>query len=126
MLDLNTLKNFSIIFIFVVLFGTAAADKLKTLKAPEWFVKQFENTIVAKMPGGAALGYWMVAFFETALTLTFIASIFNIELLPFALVGASFLFGLLCFGLRMVSDFQGSANMFIYFTATMVSLYMVR
>lgn len=125
-IEINTLRNIAIILIFTVLFGTAAFDKFKTLKTPEWFVKQFENTIIAKLPGGAVFGYWQIATLETLLTLAFLTSLFMPAVLPYALTGALFLFGFLCFGLRIVSDFQGSANMFIYFTATLVSLFVTR
>jgi hypothetical protein len=47
-------------------------------------------------------------------------------ILPYALCGALFLFSMLCFGLRIAYDFQGSANMFVYFAATLISLYLVR
>ena len=123
--ELSTLRNFAIILIFTVLFGTAAFDKVKTLQTPDWFVKQFTNTFISKMPGGAAVGYWVVAFFESLLTIAFIASSVKMEILPFALTGALFLFGMLCFGLRVISDFQGSANMFIYFAATLISLHLI-
>ena len=114
--------SFAIIFIFTVLFGTAAADKFKTLKTPEWFIKQFENTLIARLPGGAKAGYWMIASFELALTVAFVASSFIPALLPFALTGSLYLFAMLCLGLRLASDFQGSANMFIYFTSALVAL----
>lgn len=125
MLDLSTLRSFAIIFIFTVLFGTAAYEKWKSLQTPEWFIKQFSNTFISKMPGGASAGYWFVAIFELVLTMTFVLSLFNLSLLPIALTGALFIFGILLFGLRIINDFQGSANMFTYFAATLVSLYLV-
>ncbi len=121
-IDLTFFKHLGIIAMFSVLFGTAALDKLKTLKTPEWFIKQFENTLISKLPGGATLGYWMIACLELGLFLAFIASAFVGGLLAYTLVGAIFLFAALCFGLRLAGDFQGSANMFIYFAATLVSL----
>ena len=124
-IDFNTVRNWAIILIFVVLFGTAAWDKFKSGKTPDWFIKQFENTFIAKMPGGTALGYWKIATLEAVLTLAFLASLVLPALLPFALVSSLFMFGFLLFGLRLINDFQGSANMFIYFTATLVSLFLV-
>lgn len=121
--SIHTLKPLAIIFIFTILFGTAAIDKFKTLKTPEWFVKQFENTLISQLPGGATLGYWMIATFELSLMIAFVVSITATGVLPFALIGAMFLFGILCFGLRLASDYQGSANMFIYFGASLISLF---
>jgi len=121
-LDITFLKQLAIIFIFSVLFGTAALDKLKSLKTPEWFIKQFEPTLIAKLPGGATLGYWMIATLELLLFVSFLSAIVLPFMLPLALTGSLFLFGALCFGLRLASDFQGSANMFIYFAAALISL----
>lgn len=120
-----TLISWAISFIFTVLFGTAAAGKFKTLSTPDWFVKQFENTFIARLPGGARLGYWKIAVFELLLTIAFIGSFFAPELLSYALVGSLFMFGGLCFGLRLISDFQGSANMFVYFAASLISLLVI-
>jgi hypothetical protein len=122
MMSFQPILNYAIIFIYAVLMGTAAFDKWKTLVTPEWFIKQFENTFIRRLPGGAALGYWVIATLEAALAIVFIISIFNFALLPYALLGSLFLFGILLFGLRLTYDFQGSANMFIYFGTTLISL----
>ena len=120
--DLHSLRNLAIVFIYTVLFATAALDKLKGGRAPDWFVKSFDNTLVSKLPGGAVMGFWIIALLETALAIAFPASVFVPVLLRLALTLSLFLFGLLCFGLRISGDFQGSANMFIYFGASLLSL----
>jgi hypothetical protein len=125
MTDFQPTLNFAIIFIYTILFGTAAFDKCKSFATPDWFVKQFENTFINKLPGKAAVGYWLIALFEVTLTLLFVVSAFNFTLLPYALLGSLFLFGSLLFGLRLVYDFQGSANIFVYFGTTLVSLFLV-
>jgi hypothetical protein len=124
-MSIEVIRNFAIIFIYVVLFGTAAFEKWKALETPEWFVKQFASSFIAKLPGGASVGYWIIASLEAALTLCFVLAAFNFLLLPFALVGSLFLFGILLFGLRVTYDFQGSANMFTYFGVTLLSLFLV-
>ena len=121
-LEIQVLKSLAVVTIFTVLFGTAALDKWKSLRTPDWFIKQFENTLIAKLPGGATAGYWMIATLELALALAFPAAFFVSGMLPFALIGAMFLFAALCFGLRLAGDFQGSANTFVYFAAAMISL----
>lgn len=125
MTSFQLIRNFAIIFIYAVLFGTAAYDKWKSLSTPEWFIKQFENTFISRLPGGARAGYWVIGTFEALLTILFLISIFNFILLPYALVGSLFLFGMLLFGLRITYDFQGSANMFTYFGTTLLSLFLV-
>lgn len=125
MTSIQPLLNFAIIFIYTLLFGTAAFEKWKSLSTPEWFNKQFEKTFINRLPGKASIGYWFIASFEAILTLLFIVSIFNFAFLSYALIGSLFLFGILLFGLRITYDFQGSANMFIYFGTTLVSLFFV-
>ncbi len=114
--------NLAIALIYAVLMGTAAFDKLKAGKAPDWFLKPFEGTVVSKLPGGAAMGFWLIAFLETALFAGFVLSVLVPGLLPLSLVGSLFLFAILCFGLRVTGEYQGSANMFVYFGATLVAL----
>ncbi len=125
MTTLQLIRNFAIIFIYAVLLGTSTYDKWKSLTTPEWFKKQFENTLISQLPGGATLGYWFIATFEALLTIAFLASFFSMAVLPYALLGSLFLFGILLFGLRLTSDYQGSANMFVYFGTTLLSLYLV-
>jgi len=124
-MTLQLIRNFAIVFIYAVLFGTAAYDKWKTLSMPDWFGKQFENTFISRLPGGAKVGYWFIATLEALLTLCFLISFFNMAYLPFALLGSLFLFGFLLFGLRITYDFQGSANMFVYFGTTLLCLFLV-
>jgi hypothetical protein len=125
MTSFQLIRNFAIIFIYAVLLGTSTYDKWKSLTTPEWFKKQFENTFISKLPGGATLGYWFIASFEAVLTIAFLASLISFAVLPYALLGSLFLFGVLLFGLRLTYDFQGSANMFTYFGTTLLSLYLV-
>jgi hypothetical protein len=124
-LDLNFVKDIAITFMFLVLMGTAAWDKWKVLQTPGWFIQQFEKTVLPNMPGGIPFLYWVIATLEAALFIAFAVSLFVPGLIQVALVGSLFLFGILCFGLRLIGEFQGSANMFVYFGATLISLYMV-
>ncbi len=124
-MSIQVIRNFAIIFIYVVLFGTAAFEKWKSLSTPEWFTKQFANTFIGKLPGGAAVGYWIIACFEALLAFCFLFALFNSVFLIYALLGSLFLFGFLLFGLRITYAFQGSANMFTYFGVTMLALFLV-
>ena len=121
------LQTYAIIFIYAVLMGTAAWDKLKSFGvAPDWFIGQFSKTWIGSIPAGAKIGYAVITLIETALAVMFLLSLFIPALLPWALTGSLFLFGILCFGLRLASEFQGSANMFIYFGTTLIALFLVR
>jgi hypothetical protein len=120
--DFLPIATLAIQFIYTVLFGTAAWEKIQGTTVPEWFVKSFEPTFLAKLPGGARAQFWMITGIESILALCFPLSIVIPDLLPYSLLASMFFFGMLCFGLRLTKDFQGSANMFIYFTATIFSL----
>lgn len=120
------IRDFAIIFIYLVLLGTSTADKWKTLSTPDWFISQFTNTFLAKIPGGLRLSYWLIATLEALLAVCFLVAIFDQMFLQYALLGSLFLFGILLFGLRLISDFQGSANMFTYFGTTLLCLFLTQ
>ncbi len=121
------LQTYAIIFIYAVLMGTAAYDKLKSFGvAPDWFIGQFSKTWLGSIPGGSRIGYAVITLLETALAVMFLLSTVIPALLPWALTGSLFLFGILCFGLRLASEFQGSANMFVYFGTTLIALFLMR
>ena len=125
MMDPHFFRNLAIVLMYTVLMGTAASGKLREKAAPDWFLKPFEGTLISKLPGGAAGGYWAIAAIETLLAILFPASLIFPEILSVALTGSLYLFGILCFGLRVSGDYQGSANSFIYFAATLVALALV-
>ena len=121
-LDLTTATSLAIRLIYTILFGTAAWDKIKGKVTPEWFLKSFEPTFISKLPGGARSAFWLITGAETLLAIAFPLSLIFPILLPYALLSSMFLFAGLCFGLRITGDFQGSANVFIYFAASILSL----
>ena len=124
-LTMNDYRNLAIILIYAILLGTSAYEKLKSFTIPEWFTKQFATTPIGKSAFLTKSSYWVIAFIELALTICFISSMFSPACLAWALIGSLFLFSILCFGLRLSYDFQGSANMFTYFGCTLISLYLV-
>jgi hypothetical protein len=124
-LDLTHLRNLSISLIYAVLMSTSGFSKISRFETPDWFVKPFENTWINRLPGGAALGYWVIAILESVLAIAFMASVFAPALLPWALTGSLFLFCILCLGLRVTHEYQGSANMFVYFGTTLVAILFV-
>lgn len=117
------LISVAISLLYLALWGTAAYGKWSSLKTPDWFLKQFENTFFAKLPGGVAGSYWAIGCAELALALIFLASLFSASLLSIALIGSLFVFAGLIVGLRITFDFQGSANMYTYFAATLLCIW---
>jgi hypothetical protein len=124
--DNQIIIRIAITFIFAVLFGTSAFDKLKSKVVPDWFIQQFSKSLLGPFPGFVKFAFWQITILETLLFLGFLSSLVFPSLLLYSLLTSLFLFGALCFGLRITSDFQGSANMFTYFAATLISILSIR
>ena len=120
--DLNYLVRLAIVAIYAVLFGTSAWEKIKSLTVPDWFLQQFTKSFLGPYPQIIKLSYWKITLLETVLFLGFAGSLIFPTLLLYSLISALFLFAALCFGLRISYDFQGSANMFTYFAATLIAI----
>jgi hypothetical protein len=94
---------------------------------PESFVQRFSPTFLAQFPGIPA-AYYQIAFFEIVAGLLFLASLIKGEFLPgvrknifyLGILLSQITFAMLGFGLRLVSDHSGAANIFFYMGATMV------
>lgn len=120
--------------LFIITFGLAALGKM-TFTVPDWFLKQFAETILNLFPGSLEASFYMIALGETITTLLFLVSLFKREFkkdetgrvfLKAGLQMAMIMFVILGFGLRLVHDFNGAANLFFYFTGTVVCLIYVK
>lgn len=129
----NQLIISAIYFAFLSTFLTAALQKWKS-GVPDWFIKQFENTFIPKLPGGTAFGFWMITALESAVAVILIISLAMGEwfaeapkfLLQTGVGLAAVTFSFLGFGLRIAGDFQGAANLFLYFGASIASSIYLR
>jgi len=89
-------------------------------------LKQFSATFLNAFPGSLKIQYYALALLELCVVLLFLLSGFQLEFLAgaersylkCALILALFTFFALGFGLRMSGDFQGAANLFMYFGVT--------
>lgn len=126
MIDVQLVIRLAIIFIYAILLGTSAWDKIKTRNVPDWFMQQFSKSFLGPYPMLIKAAYWQITALECLLFVGFLGSLIFPGILLISLVTALFLFGILCFGLRISYDFQGSANMFTYFAATLISILFVR
>ena len=125
-------KMAAIYFMFLQTFALAAGEKWLGGGVPEWFAKQFGPTFMSKFPG-LAPSFFGIACGETVAALLFVASLAKGEILPdrtkpvlkLGLAFAALMFGALAFGQRLTNDFQGAANLFFYFGATLVALFIV-
>src|ERR1700733_1550474 len=67
--------------VFIPLLGLPAYDKFSK-GVPEWFIKQFNETLLAKGPGGLAGSFYFIALLETLTALCFVLSLIKGEFLP--------------------------------------------
>ncbi len=120
----------AIYFIYLSTFLTVSIQKIKS-GPQDWFLKQFNGTIIEKLPGGAKFGFWFITILETSVSIFLILALFNGEWtltkahlfwLPLGISVAALTFSLLGFGLRISNDFQGASNLFSYFGASIVVL----
>jgi hypothetical protein len=132
-LEFRSIKNLKLLPLYCVylpIFGMAAMSKWRELPhgAPEWFQKQFEGTFLNFFPGALTANFYLIALLETLVTLAFVTSLLRREFLPgrsksvltLSFFGAEVVFAMLGFGLRIAGDFHGAAELFAYFTLTLV------
>lgn len=127
------LKLIPVYLLFMATFLQASLEKFFSGGVPEWFHKQFANTFLNAFPGALALQYYAIAILEFSVVLLFLISGFHLEFLPgssreflqAALFLSLFTFFALGFGLRMSGDFQGAANLFMYFGITFLIFTMI-
>lgn len=124
-------RNLSFLAIYAVYgltFLLAGGSKFKEKKVPDWFRNQFESSLMAKFPG-ISVSYWSIALLEILVPCILVVSLLKMEFavganhffLQIAISLASLIFAMLGFGLRLVGDFQGAANLFFYFTGTLIT-----
>jgi hypothetical protein len=123
---LESVKLLPVYLLFVATFASASSEKFLSGGVPDWFLKQFEKTLLNAFPGSLKAQYYLLALMEAGIALLFVVSLGTFEFLPghdrtvlkAALVLALFTFFALGFGLRMGGDYQGAANLFMYFGMT--------
>lgn len=120
------LSLMAIYLVYGTTFSLAGGSKVKDGTVPDWFRNQFSQTFLAKFPG-LSIAYWTIALLECSVPVFLILSVVNPVFLGIAVGIAGIVFGILGFGLRLVNDFQGAANSFFYFAATLVTqLYLLK
>lgn len=130
---LDHLKLIPLYLLFIGTFGQASQEKFLSGGVPSWFQNQFAKTILNPFPGSLTLNYYLIAALEASVVVLFLLSGIQGEfvashdhtLLRAGLVMALFTFFALGFGLRISGDFQGAANLFMYFGVTLLALMYV-
>jgi hypothetical protein len=130
---LDSVKLIPVYLLFIGTFLQASMEKFFSGGVPEWFQKQFSKTFLNAFPGSLAIQYYAIAILEISVVVLFVVSGFRMEFLSganrdflkAALILALFTFFALGFGLRMSGDYQGAANLFMYFGVSFIILAFV-
>ncbi|MDX2147657.1 MAG: hypothetical protein SFZ23_09060 [Planctomycetota bacterium] len=113
--------------------GFAGVAKLTSGGVPSWFSEQFGKTILASFPGLTA-SYYSIALLETLAALAALGSILRGEFvrnvaplfLHASILLSLALFVQLSFGKQLLSDYDGTHDLYMYFAGTLVMLIVVR
>jgi len=131
--QLDDLKFIAIQLLILMTFGLASITKWKSGGIPENFTNRFGETWMATLPGSLFIPFYSIVLFETAVALLMVASLIRMEwlgssnkiFLKSGLILSLFIFVMLGYGLRLTGDFGGAANLFFYFGAALIALYVV-
>ena len=126
----RTLMRLSITLLFVITFGLAGWNKWMMGGAPDWFVQQFAETPLGRLPQTPL--FLLLALGESLLGLGAVVSLFRGEwfqqrapLLKLVLAGSLLMFVALGFGARLSHDYENAAFQFMYFTGTLLALVVI-
>jgi hypothetical protein len=116
-----------IYLLFIYTWFLTGFRKLFSGGVPEAFTKRFEETFLATFPGIPA-AYYQIAGLEIVAGILFLLSLLKLEFLPgkpktlfyWGIWFSVLTFTVLGFGLRLVGENDGSANIFFYIGATIV------
>ncbi|TVR16721.1 MAG: hypothetical protein EA391_07265 [Balneolaceae bacterium] len=130
---LDDLKFVAIQLLLLMTFGLASLGKWRTQNIPESFSDRFGETWMAALPGDLFIPFYSIVLLETVIALLIVVSIVRAEwlansnklFLKTGLVLSLFVFVMLGYGLRLTGDFGGAANLFFYFGATLIALFVV-
>ena len=110
--------------LFLILLGFiflhAGMEKVLGGQVPEWFVAQFEPTLIGKLPGGVALSFWGIAVLEVVVGVLAFGSLLKRQLSQVAFVLAELTFLSLGLGLRLSHKYAEAGQLFNYFALTLV------
>jgi hypothetical protein len=130
---LSDWKFLAVQLLFLTTFGLAALAKFQNPLMPDDFVEQFRYTWLVNLPGGLFTPYYLIALGELLIFLVFLISLIRLEFvsvrkkhfLKYGLLLSLFIFVVLAYGMRLTSQFQGTANGFFYFGTTLLALWIV-
>ncbi|NDE15155.1 hypothetical protein EBZ80_09525 [bacterium] len=126
-------KTVAIQLMLLSIFAVEAREKWMSHGIPEWFTTKFAHTWLVDLPGGLDFSWYLISIIETVIAVAALVSIARGEflgrrdqtVLRAALMLSIGLFIMLGFGGRVSGDHAIAAHSFMYFTGTMLSLFMI-
>lgn len=123
------IKYLAIYFVLFQTFFLSSWAKWTSGGTPEYFKKQFEHTFLASFPGLEA-SYYFIAALEGVVAILVLISLFTGDWLPshprkdwlkLAIAVGALTFAALGFGQNLTDQYNGAAELFAYFGATLVA-----
>jgi hypothetical protein len=128
--NLMSLMRLAVTLLILITFGLASFGKWMDGSAPQWFIDQFSKTWMGSMPQTPM--YLGIAIIEGLLAVGALVSLVKLEwlrppaeILRWTLVGALFMFIMLGFGARLSGQFIDAASHFMYFSGTLLMLFVI-
>lgn len=121
-------KYLAIYFVLAQTFALSSWSKWTSNGTPEFFMKTFEKTFLAQVPG-IPFAYYMLATMEAIVFVLVVISFFRLEWkadraqkdwLKFAIAFGALTFGALGFGENVSDNYTGAFQLFAYFGAALV------
>jgi len=119
------IERLLILILLIVLMGTAAYHKLLGDFPPEWFIRKFEATFFAAIPGGLTIAFSSIVLLEVAIPIVFTLAIIKKQFslnngnqtnfLRLGFIFSLLLFVMLTFGSFLVQDYDNGFKDFLYF-----------
>jgi hypothetical protein len=124
------LMRLAVTLMILMVFTLGSLDKWMEGTAPQWFIDQFGDTWMGTMPQTPM--YLGIAFLEGLLAIGALVSLVMMEwlspravILKWTLAGVLFMFIILGLGARVSGQFADAASHFMYFSGTLLMLYVV-
>jgi hypothetical protein len=125
---MKNIEKIAILILMTVLSLTTAIHKFTGDLPPEWFIKQFNNSLIGSIPFGITSSYFIIATLELAIAVFFLLSIIKKEFtsnvsLKFSEIGFNLsliLFLILFFGSFLIENYDNGFMDFGYFVFTIL------
>ena len=115
-----------VLIAYTLMFAHAGIGKLVAGKTPDWFLRQFEASILNVFSGSLSIQFFGIGLAESLIAVLALLGLFQKSLqdqiLKVVLLSSSGLFIVLSFGQRISYKFDDAASLFFYAIASIALL----